>query len=146
MDVCIQNKQTDLSINLSKIPSIVEQVITFERQKCDEVEIHFVDKNTIASLHDQYFNDPTPTDCISFPLDGEECSHYRHMGIVVVCPQVAVEYAKDQSLDPQRETILYLVHGLLHLIGYDDQSDKDRMIMRQSEKMNMEMLEEKKLL
>ncbi len=138
--------QTDLLFDLSKIAPIVEQVIAFEKQKCDEVEIHFVDKKQISLLHDQHFRDPSPTDCISFPLDGKECSHYRHIGIVVVCPEVAIEYSKKENIDPYREMILYLIHGLLHLIGYRDQTDEDCIQMRQAEKIHMGMLEEKKLL
>lgn len=97
----------------------------------DEVAIYFVTEANIAQLHDQFFNDPTPTDCISFPLDE------RHLGEVFVCPSVAIAYARKKGLDPYQETALYVIHGLLHLLGYDDLEPKERRTMRKKEKTCM---------
>lgn len=112
------------------------EVISFEGQSCKEISIHFVSKKEICDLHGQYFNDPSPTDCISFPLDEEEDEDngYRILGDVFVCPEVAIEYAATHQTDPYEETSLYVVHGLLHLLGYDDIEDDDEAEMRAAEK------------
>ena len=48
---------------------LVCQVIAGEGQECDEVNIYFVDTQAISQLHKDFFNDPSPTDCIYFPID-----------------------------------------------------------------------------
>lgn len=103
--------------------------------RCREVIIHFVDKKTISKLHKDVFDDPSPTDCISFPIDGpHDSAEGSILGEVFVCPTVALEYVKKRGGDPDREIALYLFHGLLHLIGYDDTSPKERQEMRRQEK------------
>ncbi len=110
---------------------------------CDELSVHFVSKREIAKLHELYFQDPTPTDTISFPLDspGDAKLPCRHLGEVFVCPAVALEYAKKKNLNPYLETTLYLVHGILHLLGYDDMRPRDKQKMRQKEKICLRNLQ-----
>ncbi len=114
---------------------------------CDEIAIHFVSKRQIAKLHAIYFQDPTPTDTISFPLDNEIFHPHlgHHLGEVFVCPAVAQEYAKERELNSYLEATLYLVHGILHLIGYDDLTPKDKRKMRQKEKACMKHLQKEQV-
>lgn len=100
---------------------------------CDEVSLHFVTVAEITELHRQYFNDPTPTDCISFPMDDPEDIGYRVLGDVFVCPEVARQYVKAHGGDVYRETSLYVIHSLLHLMGYDDIDEEDQRQMRDLE-------------
>ena len=105
----------------------------------DEITIHLVNKEKISELHAQYFSDPTPTDCISFPLnsiDDTSCG-YLHLGEVFVCPEVAIEYATSHNIPPLQECILYTIHGILHLLGYDDIDEEDRQKMRKAEERCM---------
>src|SRR5262249_2821323 len=110
----------------------------------DEVSVNFVDTETICEIHAEYFDDPSPTDCISFPLDGEE-EEYRVLGEIFVCPQTAIEYAEAHGCCPYQETTLYIIHGLLHLIGLDDIYEKDRAEMRRRETRHLENLKKLKL-
>ncbi len=64
------------------------------------------------------------------------------LGSVFVCPEVAQDYAKSKGLCPHRETILYVIHGLLHLLGYDDISQKERTRMRKKERLCLKKLDE----
>ena len=137
MHIEVSNKQKTVKISKVKVKKIVEAVIAFENQKCDEVAIHFVSIDEICELHKQFFNDPSPTDCISLPLDDENELHYRVLGEVFVCPDVAVEYATKKNSDPHLEITLYIVHGLLHLMGYDDIQTKERALMRAAEKRHL---------
>lgn len=104
-----------------------------------ELTLYFVTKKKITKLHGEFFEDPTPTDCISFPIDDE------HLGEIFICPAVAIEYASKKNLDPKRETTLYLIHGLLHLIGYDDLEPKTKKAMRAKEKRCMGHLDRVKI-
>jgi probable rRNA maturation factor len=99
------------------------------QKPCEEISVYFVTELEIAALHEQFFQDPTPTDCITFPP-----------GEIVVCPGVAIAYAKKRKGDPLEETVLYVVHGILHLLGFDDMEPSARKTMRKMEKKCMAYL------
>ncbi|MBS0615489.1 MAG: rRNA maturation RNase YbeY [Verrucomicrobia bacterium] len=121
MKISIFNRQKDLSISRSSVKKLVELVL---EDRETEVVIHFVGKKKISQLHDQFFDDPSPTDCITFPMGGDI------LGEIFVCPQVAKEY---DPRHPYRETSLYVIHGLLHLLGYDDIQRSDRIKMQRAQ-------------
>jgi len=114
------------------VKTLVRKTLALASLEVDEVGIHCVSPATISKLHQDYFNDPTLTDCISFPsaLSGP----VRTLGDVFVCPAVAVQKATAHGWDIQLELSLYIVHGLLHLMGYDDIKPADRREMRKQEK------------
>ncbi len=78
-----------------------------------EIHIVLVDRATIARVHGQFMDDPAETDVITFPY-----------GEILVCPAVAHDRAKEMKLKPDDEVLLYALHGLLHLAGYDDTTPK----------------------
>jgi probable rRNA maturation factor len=134
----ISDRQKDLKLSKSSTRALVLSVLDYLDAPCKEISIYFVTRRAIGKLHDQFFQDPTPTDCISFPLD------QTHLGEVFVCPWVAKNYAEKKNLDVYEETSLYVVHGLLHLLGYDDLEAKARRVMRKKEKSCMRHLYEHK--
>ncbi|CDZ80608.1 Endoribonuclease YbeY [Candidatus Rubidus massiliensis] len=133
MKIHIENNQIDLSFDKKNIIKIVKTFLAFYKIKADEAAIYFVTEEEICKLHEDFFSDPSPTDCISFPLDSED-EPYRILGEIFVCPQTAVQYAKNNHTNSLEELYLYVVHGLLHLIGFDDIEESDRLIMRAKEK------------
>ncbi len=144
--VTIDNTQNAVALSEERIAQICRHVIAFEGQKADELSLHFVDTATICQLHDEFFDDPTTTDCISFPIDPPDEPGYRVIGEVFVCPETAINYCKTHGGDPLRETLLYTVHGLLHLMGYDDIEEADREEMRAAERRHFDSLESEGLL
>jgi len=86
----------------------------------EDVEVSFVDDSTIADVHMQFMDIPGATDVITFD----------HGEI-----HISVETARRQALefgnDFERELLLYIIHGLLHLAGYEDASEPDRLRMDQ---------------
>jgi probable rRNA maturation factor len=91
-----------------------------------ELSVSFVDEAEMAELHLRYMNEEGPTDVLSFPLDEVDDRGVRLIGDVVVAPSVA---AKNNPADPTGEVRLLLVHGILHVLGYDHQEDADRAEM-----------------
>jgi probable rRNA maturation factor len=142
--VTVYNKQSDLIISKKHIKLLVTSILQYESITTDEVVLHLVDKETIKQLHKKYFNDKSETDCISISIDGcnANTTPPHILGEVFVCPMVAVNYAIANNINPLDETALYIIHGLLHLIGYDDIEENDRMAMRKKEEkcMNYIML------
>jgi len=136
LTVCIafHTKKFALVRHRSTIQKLAEMVVEGECLSSDEVSISFVGKRHMCELHRIYFHDPSPTDCISFPLDNEGASGYNVLGEVVIMPEVAWNWSKSHGGDFYHELSLYIIHGLLHLAGYDDQNPSAKKIMRSREK------------
>ena len=82
----------------------------------DSVEVVLIDDAEIARVHGEFMDDPTPTDVITFP--------YGAAGEVLVSVETAARQAAEFGQEFTRELALYLVHGLLHLCGYEDATDE----------------------
>ena len=85
------------------------------------VAIEFVDARRIAELNGEHRNKPVPTDVLSFPIDGVAPALPRELGDVVICPEHTADV---------REAI---VHGMLHLLGMDHETDDGEMLALQDE-------------
>lgn len=101
-----------------------------------ELSIVFVNDPTIAAIHDQFMNDPTPTDVITFPAAEE----MQSAGEIIVSVDHAKMRAKELDVPFSQELSLYIAHGWLHLNGYDDREEDDRAAMRLAETRAMTAL------
>lgn len=141
MEVVVTHRQQALAIAVDSVQAVVRAVLAKEGCGCDEVAVYFVSQAEISQLHEEHFQDPTPTDCISFPMDSSrEEGGYWFLGEVFVCPEVAVNYAASRGEDPYREVMLYVIHGVLHLLGMDDQEPSERRKMRRRERLHLAAL------
>lgn len=117
------------------VPAMVE-----EGGRAGDVHVVFVDDDTIAGLHRDHFGDPRPTDVITFPIDDDADQSARGsavsaiLGEIVVSADTAQREAARRGLSPDREAALYVIHGVLHLLGYDDTTPEARREMRRAEK------------
>jgi probable rRNA maturation factor len=137
MDIHIFNHQQDCLIDEEAVRSLASLVVAGEGQSADEVAVHFVTKEASGQIHDRYFSDPSPTDCMSFPMD-EVGEDPRVLGEVFVCPAVAKDYcAAGGALSFDEELALYVIHSLLHLMGHDDQEDEAEAKMRERERVHL---------
>jgi len=128
--VIIRNTQYDLIISKPCIKKLFFFLVEQKEITTDQINVYFISKKIISRMHQIYFQDPTPTDCISFPLDDPSSYQKGHiLGEIFICPAIAKEYAKEHGEDPFKELSLYLIHGFLHLIGFDDLNPQDRRIM-----------------
>jgi probable rRNA maturation factor len=91
-----------------------------------ELSVSFVDEIEMADLHLRYMGEEGPTDVLSFPLDEVDDRGVRLLGDVIVAPSVA---ARNNPGDPAGEMRLLLVHGILHVLGYDHEDDAERAKM-----------------
>ncbi|MGC6425116.1 MAG: rRNA maturation RNase YbeY [Lentimonas sp.] len=102
-----------------------------------ELSIVFVDDETIAQVHADFMDDPTPTDVITFPANPE----MESAGEIIVSVDHAQSRAAELGEAFNRELSLYLVHGWLHLAGYDDRDEADRQAMRAAEQEALAILD-----
>ena len=113
MDVHVSQEQDLIPIATDSVVALITEFLKFSNLNFDEVSIYFVDTPTICEMHKQFFDDPTTTDCISFPMDSAEDEGYRVMGDVFVCPETAHSYVATDGGNVYKEITLYVVHGLL---------------------------------
>jgi probable rRNA maturation factor len=103
---------------------------TLRGEGTDRVELScsFVGEEEMVELHERYMHEPGPTDVLSFGLDADDVNEdgLRVLGDVVIAPSVAT---RNNPSDPQGEMRLLLVHGILHLLGYDHDRDEERAAM-----------------
>jgi probable rRNA maturation factor len=83
-----------------------------------ELSVVIVDDARMAALHQQYLNDPSTTDVLTFDLRDQPAGPLE--GEICLCRDEAARRAAERGHDVSRELLLYAVHGLLHLLGYDD--------------------------
>ncbi|MDN5363206.1 MAG: putative rRNA maturation factor [Eubacteriales bacterium] len=106
-----------------------------------EAGIILVDDEEIRRLNKEYRGIDSPTDVLSFALnEGEEVEGADFLlGDVYISMERAVAQAEEYGHSLLREVSFLAVHGLLHLLGYDHQTEEERQRMRQKEE---EILEE----
>lgn len=90
-----------------------------------ELSILLVDEPTMTAYHVKYLGEDGPTDVLSFPMDelrppsDDEEPPEGLLGDIVLCPTVTARQAAEHGRTADEETEYLLVHGLLHLLGYD---------------------------
>lgn len=130
--VAISSSQKALRVPRRRIDRLVAFVAAAEGMRLAEVDLAIVPNGQIASLNRRYLRHAGPTDVLSFDLSEGGGGLVAQL---VVCGDVAVRQARLRHIPPQRELMLYVVHGLLHLMGYEDQTVRGaaRMHAREEE-------------
>lgn len=100
------------------------------------LDILVVDADEMAEMNQTYLNHTGPTDVISFDLADLQSDGI--LGQLILCGEVARQQAPHFGHRPQTELLLYLAHGLLHLMGYDDRTEPERAIMHQRQQELLE--------
>ena len=92
-----------------------------------ELSIVIVGVRRMRAINQKYLNHDYVTDVLSFDL-GEDSAE------IIICPAIARLNARAYHTSTESEIILYVLHGILHLAGYDDHSPADTLEMRRMEK------------
>jgi len=105
------------------------------------VDLVFVDDATLARMHGEFLGDPSRTDVITFDLRDEGAGEeHGPEAEIYVSVERAREVAAARGVTVRREQALYVVHGALHLVGFDDHEPEQRAAMRAAERAVMERL------
>lgn len=101
-----------------------------------ELSVAIVSEDEMARLNEQYRGIAGPTDVLSFGCD-DPCLAVEGepimLGDVIIAPDVAARHAAELGVTVEAELNLLLVHGILHLFGYDHESDEDAAVMQKRE-------------
>jgi probable rRNA maturation factor len=124
------------AISSRLVKKIAERMLTLLNVQSAELSVLLTDDATIQQLNAQYRHKDSPTDVLAFPLmdvDDEQLHTLEGgaLGDVVISLDTALRQAQqhDQSLLEEVRTLL--AHGLLHLLGYDHQTDAEEAEMNQ---------------
>jgi len=117
--VLVSNRQS-IEVDEDGLSALAGRTLRSEGRRRGELSISFVTSEEIETLHRRYMDEPGPTDVLAFPLDDDDL-----LGDVVVCPEVAAA----NNPDVHGELRLLVVHGVLHLLGYDHEEDAERRAM-----------------
>ena len=135
--------ESDLAphIDQTQVNHVIEHILADKELENQQLHILFVNDEDSSDLHQEHFNNPTPTDVMSFP-DGSEDPEtgLSHLGDLAVGVDVAARIAEIRSVKIEEEIILYIVHGLLHLLGYDDIVPEERAEMWLLQQKYMEII------
>lgn len=137
LQIAITNEQVRLEIDAAKLRTAVETVLSGAGISSGEISLAVVDDAAIHELNLRWLAHDEPTDVLSFVL--EEADGYRE-GEIIVSADTALARAGEFGWSANDELLLYVVHGALHLVGYDDKEAADREQMRQRERFYLEML------
>ena len=120
-----------------------QRLVQLARFAMDQLRIHpqaelsilLVDEKTMADYHVRFMDLPGPTDVLSFPMDelrppaDDEEPPLGLLGDIVLCPTVTAAQAAENGRSPDSEADYLLVHGLLHLLGYDHAEPAEKKVM-----------------
>ena len=138
----IGNFYPNLSFNEERVRRFFERIFLLHDHHVSGVlSIAFLNKLAHSKIHGEFLQDFRPTDVITFPADPDN----ELIGEICVSVDQAIEEATHRKLPFDHELSLYLVHGWLHLVGFDDQNEDDRKIMRCEEANALSIIEKDEL-
>lgn len=129
--ISIADEQQRLTLDQARLHAAIESVLRGEGIDEAEISLAIVDDPQIHELNRRFLDHDEPTDVLSFLL--EHRPGYLE-GEIVVSADTAAARAVQFNWPPEDELLLYVVHGTLHLAGYDDQTAELRGEMRHRER------------
>ncbi len=132
IDIVVQN-----ACSFSEVPcdQQFEQWATVALQERGEAEvlIRLVDKNESRQLNARYRNRDKATNVLSFPADLPQEIDLPLLGDVVICAPLVAQEAEQQNKSPESHWAHLTIHGTLHLLGYDHQTEEEAAEMESLE-------------
>lgn len=161
VEVFCADEQVDVVIDVSRWHRLAKSVLISEGVRgAAELTLMFVPESAIAGLNEKYMGKVGSTDVLSFPLDAFEAINTPGpgslsrspdkptvdfddlpvlLGDVVVCPIVAQRQFETHAGNLDDEFALLVTHGVLHVLGYDHESDDDAQKMQARERELLEL-------
>jgi len=139
MEILVENQQKIIKIDQGKTKGIIKKVL--QHLKVDEkteISVLFTDDKFIRTLNNKYRGIDKPTDVLSFSLQegavkSPETESDKLLGDIIISVETAQRQADTLNHNIEKELTVLLIHGLLHLTGYNHEKDTDYKIMRKKE-------------
>lgn len=138
MKLQIENRQTKIKLERRKIRGTVLRILNILNCADKEISISFVDDEDIKQLNKQYLGKDKPTNVLSFSLQEGEYGNInpQMLGDIVISTQTALRDAVRGKLTVEQEIDFLMIHGILHLLGYNHENTtkEETKKMRRKEK------------
>ena len=134
MPVYIIDEQTECSIDSETLENQIKIILPLLNCQNKELSILLTDDKKIRELNKQYRNKNISTDVLSFSqTEGKEDElEHNLLGDIVISTSTAMRQCSEHNLSIDEEIVLLLIHGILHLLGFDhDRSDEDDVYMKE---------------
>lgn len=129
MDVFLANEQ-ELSFDEVKLTALARHALVEEEVGHEaELSLLFVSPDHIQRLNKRFAGDDHATDVLAFPMMEDDDQGSLMLGDVVICPEVADKHARELGHSLADELEALVVHGTLHLLGYDHHKDEEKTQM-----------------
>lgn len=131
--IIIKNLQKNkkIPVKAKKIKNIVSKVLkSCNIKNFAEINIYFVDNRKIKALNRRYLNKDYPTDVLAFDISKDKDRLYAD---IFVSLDMAISNAKLFRTSATYELFLYIIHGILHLLGFNDSNPQEQKAMREKE-------------
>jgi probable rRNA maturation factor len=141
--ITLHNDDGRYLIRTSVFRRMMEKGLDLLEARSWDLSFVFINAEAMARLHREFLDKPGPTDVITFEYEDPERppESGRLEGDIVLCPRVAEEQARAYKTSWQAELARYGIHGILHLMGYDDKKPKPRRVMKAKENEIVQHLE-----
>jgi len=130
ISVELSNRQDDLHFDASQLTSRLADLLAEEGYASGELSVSVVGETEMHALNRQFLDHDYHTDVLSFVLERDD---NRLQGEIIASAAMAIERCDEFGWSANDELSLYLIHGALHLAGYDDKHPSDRERMRERE-------------
>jgi probable rRNA maturation factor len=126
--IAVANRQRRVAVSAAQVRAVVEAAFAQERAGTPNVSVALVNDAAIAAMNRRWLGHEGPTDSIAFSFEGDPGPDGLR-GEVVASAETALREARARRLDPAGELLLYVAHGVLHLLGWEDGSPRARAAM-----------------
>lgn len=137
LTIDVVDRQRVLRIGGRWLGTVARRALERQGIEAAEICVLLVDDRGIAGLHERWLGIPGPTDVITFDLSDAARPGVLH-GDIAASAETARRVARELGWQPRHELAYYVVHGILHLAGYDDHDPADRRAMRVRERVLMQ--------
>ena len=121
-------------IERAKLAVLIREIIHDEKKRADSVNVVLVDDDYLLEVNKKFLNHNYKTDVISFDLNGDG----EIEGEIYVSVQRALVQARRYKVAVEREVVRLIVHGILHLTGWEDKTRSEKLRMRKRENVFVE--------
>ncbi len=128
LSVSVANQQEALELDFARIKTVARGVLQGEGLADAKLTIAFMTDPAIHALNKRFLEHDEPTDVITFPYTKKPLH-----GDLAISTDTAITAAAERGHEAAEELLLYVIHGILHLCGYDDLSEKKQKVMKQKE-------------
>ena len=138
MAILISNRQDRHSVSSEKTEKTAQTLLDLLERSDSELSVVLTDDADIAQINQEYLGHEGPTNVISFPMqEGEFSGVNPHLlGDVVISLDTAFKEAEDAEISLEERFTQLLIHGILHLVGYDhehSETEADKMEAKSEE-------------